>query len=144
MKLALPKGKLQKDTAALLNKAGFGLDDYNERSRSYRLSSSRFTDLFIKVFRERDIPIQVAIGNYDIGICGLDWMGELMAKYPTSDVIKLQALDLADLLSENGVLVLEHSRHEKLPGGLKRIVAYRSEFYGETVVSFFKQEGILR
>lgn len=92
MKLALPKGKLQKDTAALLNKAGFGIDDYNERSRSYRLSSSRFPDLFIKVFRERDIPIQVAIGNYDIGICGLDWMGELMAKYPTSDVIKLNDL----------------------------------------------------
>ncbi|MEA1958619.1 MAG: ATP phosphoribosyltransferase [Chloroflexota bacterium] len=92
MKLALPKGKLQKDTAALLDKAGFGLDDYNERSRSYRLKSSRFPDMFIKVFRERDIPIQVAIGNYDIGICGLDWMGELMAKYPTSDVMKLKDL----------------------------------------------------
>ena len=92
MKLALPKGKLQKETAALLDKAGFGLDDYNERSRSYRLKSSRFPDMFIKVFRERDIPIQVAIGNYDIGICGLDWMGELMAKYPASDVIKLRDL----------------------------------------------------
>ena len=55
----------------------------------------------------------------------------------------LQALDSGDLLSERGVLVLEHSRHEKLPGELKRIAAYRSEFYGETVVSFFrKQEGI--
>jgi len=92
VKLALPKGKLQKDTAALLDKAGFGLDDYNERSRSYRLKSSRFPDMFIKVFRERDIPIQVAIGNYDLGICGLDWMGELMAKYPASDVIKLKDL----------------------------------------------------
>jgi ATP phosphoribosyltransferase len=92
LKLALPKGKLQKETAALLDKAGFGLDDYNERSRSYRLKSSRFPDMFIKVFRERDIPIQVAIGNYDIGICGLDWMGELMAKYPASDVIKLRDL----------------------------------------------------
>jgi ATP phosphoribosyltransferase len=92
VKLALPKGKLQKETAALLDKAGFGLDDYNERSRSYRLKSSRFPNMFIKVFRERDIPIQVAIGNYDIGICGLDWMGELMAKYPTSDVMKLKDL----------------------------------------------------
>jgi ATP phosphoribosyltransferase len=92
VKLALPKGKLQKETAALLDKAGFGLDDYNERSRSYRLKSSRFPGMFVKVFRERDIPIQVAIGNYDIGICGLDWMGELMAKYPTSDVIKLRDL----------------------------------------------------
>ena len=92
MKLALPKGKLQKETAALLNKAGFAIDDYTERSRSYRLNSSRFPNLFIKVFRERDIPIQVAIGNYDIGICGLDWVGELIAKYPTSDVMKLKDL----------------------------------------------------
>ena len=92
MKLALPKGRLQKDTAELLEKAGFGLSDYNERSRSYRLGSARFPDMFIKVFRERDIPIQVAIGNYDIGICGLDWMGELLAKYPTSDVMKVKDL----------------------------------------------------
>jgi len=55
----------------------------------------------------------------------------------------LQALETGGVLRAGGVLVLEHSRHEKLPDGLKRIVAYRSEFYGETVVSFFtKQEGI--
>ena len=52
-------------------------------------------------------------------------------------------LDTSHVLREEGVLVLEHSRHEKLPEGLKRIVAYRSEFYGETVVSFFTiREGI--
>ena len=54
----------------------------------------------------------------------------------------LQMLDTSHVLRDDGVLVLEHSRHEKLPEGLKRIVAYRSEFYGETVVSFFTiQEG---
>lgn len=54
----------------------------------------------------------------------------------------LQILDASHVLREDGVLVLEHSRHEKLPEGLKRIVAYRSESYGETVVSFFTiQEG---
>lgn len=54
----------------------------------------------------------------------------------------LQMLDASHVLREDGVLVLEHSRHEKLPEGLKRIVAYRSESYGETVVSFFTiQEG---
>lgn len=54
----------------------------------------------------------------------------------------LQMLDTSRVLRDEGVLVLEHSRHEKLPEGLKRIVAYRSEFYGETVVSFFTiQEG---
>jgi len=54
----------------------------------------------------------------------------------------LQVLDLCGVLRTGGVLVLEHSRHEKLPEELKRIVTYRSEFYGETVVSFFTiQEG---
>lgn len=54
----------------------------------------------------------------------------------------LQSVDEGELLRDAGILVMEHSRHEKLPAGLKRIVAYRSEFYGETVVSFFvKQEG---
>lgn len=54
----------------------------------------------------------------------------------------VQLLDTGGVLSAGGILVVEHSRHEKLPDGLKRIVAYRSEFYGETVVSFFmRQEG---
>ena len=55
----------------------------------------------------------------------------------------LQVLDSGGVLRVGGFFVLEHSRHEKLPEELKRIVAYRSEFYGETVVSFFtKQEGM--
>lgn len=53
----------------------------------------------------------------------------------------LVLLDETDVLRKSGIFILEHSRHEKIPDGLKRIVAYRSEFYGETVVSFFmKQE----
>ncbi len=92
MKLALPKGRLLKDTAALLERARLRPEGYDERSRSYRLKSSRFPDLFFKVFQERDIPIQVAIGNYDLGICGLDWVAELLAKYPSSDLVKVRDL----------------------------------------------------
>lgn len=92
MKLALPKGGLLKETAALLKKAGVGIDGYNERSRNYRLKSSSFPHLFFKVFQERDIPIQVAIGNYDLGICGLDWVEELSAKYPSSNLVKVMDL----------------------------------------------------
>ena len=55
----------------------------------------------------------------------------------------LQAIESGKVLRDGGIFVLEHSRHEKLSEGLKRIVAYRSEVYGETVVSFFvKQEGL--
>ena len=92
MKLALPKGRLLKDSASLLERADVGLEGYDKRSRSYRLKSSRFPDLFSKVFQERDIPIQVTIGNYDLGICGLDWVEELMAKYPSGELVKLRDL----------------------------------------------------
>ncbi len=92
MKLALPKGRLLQDTAALLEKAGLGLTGYNERARSYRPKSTKFPDLFPKVFQEKDVPIQVAIGNYDLGICGLDWVEELLAKYPSGDLVKVGEL----------------------------------------------------
>jgi ATP phosphoribosyltransferase len=44
------------------------------------------------MFHERDIPIQVAIGNYDLGICGSDWVEELLVKYPSSALLKVGSL----------------------------------------------------
>ena len=92
MKLALPKGRLLKPTAALLDRAGVDVDDYDGRSRSYRLKSSRFPELSCRVFQERDIPIQVAIGNYDLGICGRDWVSELTTRYPSGDLMTVRDL----------------------------------------------------
>ncbi len=68
VRVALPKGKLLSQTASLLELAGWQLPDYKEGLRNYRLKSGRFSDMGIKVLHERDIPIQVAIGNYDLGI----------------------------------------------------------------------------
>ncbi|MFC1978905.1 ATP phosphoribosyltransferase [Chloroflexota bacterium] len=92
LKLALPKGWLQGSTSELLERIGFALDDYHEKSRSYRPVSKQFPDLFIKVFHEKDIAIQVAMGNYDLGICGLDWVDELLSKYPSDAVLKIRNL----------------------------------------------------
>jgi ATP phosphoribosyltransferase len=91
-KIALPKGHLLAESSSLLARAGWGLDDYREGTRAYRLKSQVFPDIFAKVFQERDIPIQVAVGNYDLGICGLDWIEELLVKYPDSDLVKLRDL----------------------------------------------------
>jgi ATP phosphoribosyltransferase len=44
------------------------------------------------MFHERDIPVQVAIGNYDLGICGSDWLEELLVKYPSSALMKVESL----------------------------------------------------
>jgi len=92
VKLALPKGRLLPSTNSLLRRSGLELNDYDEQSRSYRPQFSNFPNLFLKIFRERDIPIQVAVGNYDLGICGLDWIEELLVKYPSSALGKVRNL----------------------------------------------------
>jgi ATP phosphoribosyltransferase len=92
LNIALPKGRLLNNTAALLEKAGWELDGYNDKLRYYRLKSGKFPDIKIKVLQEKDIPIQIAVGNYDLGVCGLDWTEELLVKYPSSSVVKIADL----------------------------------------------------
>jgi ATP phosphoribosyltransferase len=76
----------------LLKEAGLNVSDYSEGSRSYRPQCSGDSGLFLKVFHEKDIAIQVAIGNYDLGICRLDWVEELLAKYHSEAVVKIRDL----------------------------------------------------
>jgi len=83
-------------TAAILEKAAWGLDDYNEKARLYRLKSNTRSDITAKIFQERDIPIQIAIGNYDIGICGSDWIMEYMVKYPSSAIVTVRDIGFGD------------------------------------------------
>jgi len=80
------------ETANILEKAGWALTGYHEEMRNYNLESQRFPGLSAKVFHEKDIPIQVSVGNYDLGICGLDWVEELLVKYPSSAMVKLRNL----------------------------------------------------
>jgi ATP phosphoribosyltransferase len=92
LKLALPKGQLLQETSSLLHRSGLEVSGYDEQSRSYRPECRSLPNTFMKVFNEKDIPIQVAVGNYDLGICGQDWVEELLAKYPSSALVKIQDL----------------------------------------------------
>ena len=92
IKLALPKGQLQNRTSLLLEEAGLSVDEYQGGSRCYRPGCETYPDLFLKVFQEKDIAIQVAIGNYDLGICRSDWVDELLAKFPSDAIVKLKDL----------------------------------------------------
>jgi ATP phosphoribosyltransferase len=92
LKIALPKGRLLRKTAALLQKADWRLDEYQSNMGFYRPKSAKFPDLLVRIFHEKDIPIQIVMGNYDLGICGLDWIEELLAKYPFSDIVKVKDL----------------------------------------------------
>jgi ATP phosphoribosyltransferase len=95
-RIALPKGRLLERTAALLKNAGWGLNGYYDGMRVYKIKSERFPELFIKVIHEEDIAVQVAIGNYDLGITSRDWIEELLVKYPESAVINIQELGYGD------------------------------------------------
>ncbi|MCS7276843.1 MAG: ATP phosphoribosyltransferase [Dehalococcoidia bacterium] len=92
IKLALPTGDLRRPLAALLERAGLRVQGYGEGSRAYRLPAEGDGPLRVRVFRERDIPIQIALGNYDIGICGLHWVEEFLCRYPRGDVVRLGGL----------------------------------------------------
>lgn len=92
MKIALPKGRLLAETATMLERADWQLNDYQPKARLYRLESGRFTDLSAKMLHEKDIPIQVAIGNYDLGICGADWVEELVSRYRLSSLVQVKIL----------------------------------------------------
>jgi ATP phosphoribosyltransferase len=92
-RLALPKGQLLAHTSLLLSSIGLGFPDYNSRTRIYRMQSDTMPGLTAKMLNERDIPVQVAIGNYDFGICSSDWLQELQTLYPNSRVYKVADLD---------------------------------------------------
>ncbi len=89
IKIALPKGRLLSATACFLKEAGIDFANYDEQSRIYRLRSPEHPFVSAKVFQEKDIPVQVSVGNYDLGICGLDWVEELVSKYPSSPLLKV-------------------------------------------------------
>ena len=92
LKLALPKGSLMTDIAGLMESRGFRVPGYDEKSRIYRLQSEEPRGVFVKVFSEKDIPIQVAVGNYDAGIAGRDWIEELTAGYRFIDIVSVSEM----------------------------------------------------
>jgi ATP phosphoribosyltransferase len=96
IKLALPKGRFLSQTANLLAEIDLGFQDYSDKTRQYRLHSARFPNLSAKIFQEKDIPIQVAVGNYDLGICGLDWVEEFLVKYPAGALVKISSLNYGE------------------------------------------------
>lgn len=93
IKLALPTGDLREPSARLLEQAGIANADYAAGSRLLRLPlSAGGKEAAIRVFRERDIPIQIALGNYDLGICGLAQIEELRLRFPQDELVLLRPL----------------------------------------------------
>jgi ATP phosphoribosyltransferase len=94
IRVALPRGDLRAPLAQQLAAAGFVAEGYAEGSRSYRFAVAGRPDILVRVFSERDIPIQVALGQYDLGITSAAWVDELLARYQHDSIVPLRAFDL--------------------------------------------------
>jgi len=95
LRLALPSEELLLGpTRELLAGAGVELRGYDSTTRRYRPGISGPVvggpvPAAATMLRDRDIPIQVGVGNYDLGVCSLLWAEELLARYPSSGLVKL-------------------------------------------------------
>lgn len=93
IKLALPTGDLRSPTSEVLSAAGLYVEGYGEGSRQLRsLPMPSHADVRVRVFRERDIPVQVALGNYDLGVTSLSWVTEMQVRFPQQPLVALADL----------------------------------------------------
>ena len=91
VKLAFPTGDPRPAVGELLVRAGIPSAGYEPGSRLLR-NELGDEGLTLRVFREQDIPIQVALGNYDLGICGDVWLTELQARFPLQRIVRIGSL----------------------------------------------------
>ncbi|MFN0146524.1 MAG: ATP phosphoribosyltransferase [Dehalococcoidia bacterium] len=91
MKFALPTGDPRPFVGELLERAGIAATGYEPGSRVLRsvVENEGFT---LRVFREKDIPIQVALGNYDLGICGDTSLREVQTRFPLQRLVRVGSL----------------------------------------------------
>jgi ATP phosphoribosyltransferase len=91
VRLALPDGHQQPNAVGILRTAGLSFAGYDEEGWMRRPDSS-VAGLEVKVIRPHDMPQQVALGNFDLAVCGRDCLLEHLYRFPASPVA--EAVDL--------------------------------------------------
>jgi len=94
IKIALPKGDIQEKVREFLLEKGLDFSGYKKEARSYASRTRGEKSVFSKQFRQKDIPIQVSMGNYDLGLCGTLWVAEYMRKFPRADILNLRTVSI--------------------------------------------------
>tara|TARA_B100000029_G_C17607224_1_gene967820 strand:- start:8224 stop:9642 length:1419 start_codon:yes stop_codon:yes gene_type:complete len=94
IRIALPRGEVRNALGEMLAKYGFVVEGYLEGSRVYRFEVKDHPGLQVRVFSDADIPIQVALGNYDLAICSRTWVDELLTRYQHDSIVSINNLDL--------------------------------------------------
>ena len=85
LRLALPKGSLERATLALFEDADLAVNRSSERDYRASIADPRISE--VRILRPQEIPRYVAQGYFDLGITGRDWIEET-----GSDVVTLTQL----------------------------------------------------
>src|SRR3954447_13199943 len=88
LKLALPKGSLERSTFDLFDAADLSVQ--RESSRSYRASIDDPRVESVTIIRPQEIPRYIEDGHFDLGISGQDLVAEADA-----DVVEVATLPYA-------------------------------------------------
>lgn len=94
VRLALPRGDLRSPVDAHLRNVDFVVEGYGSGARTYRFDVEQRPGIAVRVFSDQDIPIQVALGQYDLGIASRTWIDELLVKHHLDSVVPLRQLDV--------------------------------------------------
>jgi ATP phosphoribosyltransferase len=108
LRLAVPDGHAQRHTFAALEAAGIHCEGYTESAwvRRPSISTPGLDAVEVKVLRPQDMPRAVALGQFDLGLTGRDWLFAHQAAFPASPVVELGDLrrsryDLGAVVSED-------------------------------------------
>ena len=96
IRVALPRGDLRAPLAERLGAVGFAPPGYGEGSRNYRFTVDGRPRVAVRVFSDEDIPIQIALGQYDLGITSRSSIDELVTRYGHDSIVALRALDVGE------------------------------------------------
>jgi ATP phosphoribosyltransferase len=91
LRIALPDGHQQGPTIDLLRRADLLFEGYTDGLLSRRPVAA-MEGVVAKVIRPQDMPLQVANGNFDFAITGLDWLTDHKSRFPASPVMELADL----------------------------------------------------
>ncbi len=96
IRVALPRGELREPLAERLAAVDFVAEGYASGARTYRFQVEGREGVTVRVFSDRDIPIQVALGQYDLGVASRVWVDELLVKYRHDSIVPIRPLDVGE------------------------------------------------
>jgi ATP phosphoribosyltransferase len=133
--LALPKGSLEEQTLQLFREADLEVKrterDYNPSIDDPRIGK-------VKVLRPQEIPTYVAMGYFDLGISGLDWVRETGA-----DVVEIARLSYSKGGEGNVKIVVAVHQDEAMEGASQIRPGSRvTTEYPEITRRYFEELGI--